>query len=199
MGGWSETFGRTDCRDPDPVLTMAMPETVSMDSVMRIVTEALNRQQESFMKMMEDRDFGHRRNETVGENAGNGPGDTQVVMATEGTRGTGEKEKEKATGCSYKTFLACKPPEFVGTTEPVKCIYWLKEMEMAFEASECNENQRVGFASHLLKGEALDWWDLIRSSLAPGDLAQLSWVEFKRKLLKKLSGLSTRSRMSSAE
>ena len=113
--------------------------------------------------MMEDRDFSHRRNETVGENAGNGSGGAELVVVTEETRVIGGKEKEKASGCSYKTFLSCKPPEFAGTTESIRCIHWLKEMEMAFDASKYNENQRVKYASHMLKGEALDWWDLICS------------------------------------
>ena len=56
---------------------------------------------------------------------------------------------------------------------------------MAFEAIECNDNQRVKFASHLLKGEALTWWNLTRSFLMPGVLARLSWPEFKKKLLEK--------------
>jgi len=58
-------------------------------------------------------------------------------------------------------------------------------MEMAFDACEFHENQRVKYPSHLLKDDALDWWDVIHSSLAPADLARLSWAEFKRKLLEK--------------
>ena len=49
-----------------------------------------------------------------------------------------------------------------GTAEPVKCMYWIKEMEMDFKASECDDNHRVKFASHLLKGDALTWWNLTR-------------------------------------
>ena len=56
---------------------------------------------------------------------------------------------------------------------------------MAFDASECHENQQIKYASYMLKGEALDWWELIHSSLTPTNLARISWTEFKEKLLEK--------------
>ncbi|KAJ9558688.1 hypothetical protein OSB04_013302 [Centaurea solstitialis] len=159
----TEHVPRVDLEDPNPLLTEVTPETRMFDNVMKAVAEAMNKQQESFVKMLEDREASQRRNEAVGENAGNGSGDAEVVVATGVTRMTGEKEKAKAKGCSYKNFLGCKPPEFCGCNEPITCLYWLREMEMAFEASECNDSQRVKFASHLLKGEALTWWNLTRT------------------------------------
>ena len=124
--------------------------------------------------MLEDRDTSQRCHEAMWENTGNGSWGAEVVVAMEETWVTGDKAKERMHGCSYKMFLACKPPEFAGTTELVKCICWIKEIEMAFEASECNDNQRVNFASHLLTGEALTWWNLTCTSLTPGVLARLS-------------------------
>ena len=88
----------------------------------------------------------------------------------------------------YKTFLSCKPPEFAGTTEPIRCIRWLKEMETIFDACDCLENQRIKYATRLLKDETVDWWELIRSSLTPENLARLSWAEFKEKLMEKYCG-----------
>ncbi|KAJ9551398.1 hypothetical protein OSB04_015443 [Centaurea solstitialis] len=183
LGGGPEHVPRFNLEDP--VLTEVTPEMRMFDNVMKAVNEAMNKQQESFVKMLEDREASQRRNEAVGENAGNGSGDAEVVVVTEETRITGDKEKEKAKakGCSYKNFLGCKPPEFRGCSDPVVCMYWLREMDMAFEASECDASQRVKFASHLLKGEALTWWNLTRSSLTPEVYARLSWAEFKKKML----------------
>ena len=97
-----------------------------MDTVTRVVVggmnrqqEAMNRQQASFMKMMEDRDISHRHHETIGENAGNGSGTIEAVEVTEETRETGVKEKGRVSGCSYKGFMSCKPSEFAGTAELV--------------------------------------------------------------------------------
>ncbi|KAJ9557680.1 hypothetical protein OSB04_012294 [Centaurea solstitialis] len=183
LGGGPEHVPRVNLEDREPVLTEVTPEMRMFDNVMKAVNEAMSKQQESFMKMLEDRDTSNRRHETVGENASTASGDAEVVVVTEETRVTGEKAKAK--GCSYKNFLGCKPPEFRGCSEPIACLYWLREMEMAFEASECDDSQRVKFASHLLKGEALTWWNLTRSSLTPEVYARLSWAEFKKKMLEK--------------
>ncbi|KAJ9535369.1 hypothetical protein OSB04_un001516 [Centaurea solstitialis] len=185
LGRGTEHVPRVNLEDPNPLLTEVTPETRMFDNMMKAVAEAMNKQQESFVNMLEDREASQRRNEAVGENAGNGSGDAEVVVVTEETRMTGEKEKAKAKGCSYKNFLGCKPPEFRGCNEPITCLYWLREMEMAFEASECDDSQRVKFASHLLKGEALTWWNLTRSSISPEVYARLSWADFKKKILEK--------------
>ncbi|KAJ9544097.1 hypothetical protein OSB04_023804 [Centaurea solstitialis] len=185
LGRGPKYIPRVNLEDPNPVLTEVTPETRMFDNVMKVVAEAMNKQQESFVKMLEDCEASQCRNKAVGENAGNGSGGAEVVAVTEETWMTGEKEKAKAKGCSYKNFLGCKPPEFRGCNEPITCMYWLREMEMAFEASECDDSQRVKFASHLLKGEALTWWNLTRSSLTPEVLARLSWGDFKKKMLEK--------------
>ncbi|KAJ9556056.1 hypothetical protein OSB04_010670 [Centaurea solstitialis] len=177
LGGGPEYVPRVNLEDPNPVLTEVTLETRMFDNIMKAVAKAMNKQQESFVKMLEDREASQRRNEAVGENAGNDSGDAEVVVVTEKTRMTGEKEKAKAKGCSYKNFLGSKPLEFHGCNEPITCMYWLREMEMAFEA--------IKFASHLLRGEALTWWNLTRSSLTPEVLARLSWGEFKKKMLEK--------------
>ncbi|KAJ9538872.1 hypothetical protein OSB04_031605 [Centaurea solstitialis] len=187
LGGGTEHIPRVNLEDPNPLLTEVTPEMRMLDNVMKAVNEAMSKQQESFMKMLEDRDTSNRRHETVGENAATASGDAEVVVVTEETRITGDKAKEKAKtkGCSYKNFLGCKPPVFRGCSDPVVCMYWLREMEMAFEASECDSSQRVKFPSHLLKGEALTWWNLTRSSLTPEVYARLSWADFKKKMLEK--------------
>ncbi|KAJ9555800.1 hypothetical protein OSB04_010414 [Centaurea solstitialis] len=187
LGGGPEHVPRVNLEDREPVLTEVTPEMRMLDNVMKAVNEAMSKQQESFMKLLEDRDTSNRRHETVGENAATASGDAEVVVVIEETRVTGDKAKEKAQakGCSYKNFLGCKPPEFRGCSDPVVCLNWLREMEMAFEASECDSSQRVKFASHLLKGETLTWWNLTRSSLTPEVYARLSWAEFKKKTLEK--------------
>nr|GEV90988.1 hypothetical protein [Tanacetum cinerariifolium] len=60
-------------------------------------------------------------------------------------------------GCSYKSFMNCKPSEFYGDSNPVIVTKWLREIEDIFEISECSPRQRVKYAFHLLKGEARHW------------------------------------------
>ncbi|KAI3715724.1 hypothetical protein L6452_22710 [Arctium lappa] len=56
-------------------------------------------------------------------------------------------------------------------------------MQMAFGSSECGDDQRVKFGTQLLRDMALTWWNVIQSTLSPTVLAQLTWDEFKVKLL----------------
>ncbi|KAI3678050.1 hypothetical protein L6452_37329 [Arctium lappa] len=53
------------------------------------------------------------------------------------------RNKVKAKGCTYKAFLGCNPKDFSGSANPVACMYWMKELEMDFESSECDVSQRV--------------------------------------------------------
>ncbi|PWA53438.1 hypothetical protein CTI12_AA444120 [Artemisia annua] len=71
-------------------------------------------------------------------------------------------EEAQRDGCSYKSFLNCKPNEFHGESDPVIVTNWLKEIEDIFEISECSPGQRVKYASHFLKGEARHWWNMIK-------------------------------------
>ena len=111
----------------------------------------------------------------------------EAVGVTKETRVTGVKEKGQVSGWSYKTFLSCKPSEFVGVAEQVKCIHWLKEMETVLEPCECYHDQLVKFALRLLKVEALGWWELTYAPLTPETLAKLTWSNFNKKMLEKYS------------
>ncbi|GKB85290.1 zinc finger, CCHC-type, retrotransposon gag domain protein [Tanacetum coccineum] len=69
--------------------------------------------------------------------------------------------------CSYKSFLNCKPSEFHRDSDPVIVTNWLREIEDIFKISEYSPRQRVKYASHLLKGDARHWWNMIK--IARGD------------------------------
>ncbi|KAI3757722.1 hypothetical protein L6452_05265 [Arctium lappa] len=146
------------------------------------MTSAMTQQQEFFMKLLEDRDASHRQPETMAENIIVRSGGPNVVTIEEPFA---EGIWTKAKGCTYKAFLGCHPKEFSGSDNSVACMYWLKEVEMAFESSECDLSQRVKFASQLLRGEALIWWNLTRSVLTPEFLAKLTWPVFKEKIMDK--------------
>ncbi|KAI3684861.1 hypothetical protein L6452_34088 [Arctium lappa] len=146
------------------------------------MTSAMTQQQEFFMKLLEDRDVSNRQPETMTENVIVGSGGPNVVTVEEPSA---EGIRSKIKECTYKTFLGCHPKEFAGSDNPVACMYWLKELEMAFESSECDPSQRVKFASQLLRGEALIWWNLTRSALTPEVLAKLTWTVFKEKIMDK--------------
>ncbi|GJT53208.1 zinc finger, CCHC-type, retrotransposon gag domain protein [Tanacetum coccineum] len=82
-------------------------------------------------------------------------------------------------GCTYKAFLNCNPAEFHGDSDPVIVTNWLKEIEDIFEISECSTRQRVKYASHLLKGEARHWWDMIKIARGDDVASVMTWEEFE--------------------
>ncbi|KAI3747026.1 hypothetical protein L6452_09468 [Arctium lappa] len=162
--------------------SMMLAMNVALAQQQLAMTSAMTQQQEFFMKLLEDRDASHRQPETMAENIIVGSGGPNVVTVEEPSA---EGIRTKTKGCTYKTFLGCHPKEFAGSDNPIACMYWLKEVEMAFESSECDPSQRVKFASQLLRGEDLIWWNLTRSVLTPEVLAKLTWSVFKEKIMDK--------------
>ncbi|XP_024977113.1 uncharacterized protein LOC112514741 [Cynara cardunculus var. scolymus] len=132
--------------------------------------------------MLEDRDANNRKHEVVAENVTN--------VGSEGTE-NGIPTQELATidarqvgrVCFYKTFLSCKPPEFVGSDDHVACMNWLQEIEQAFRACECDEGQKAKFGYQMLRGAALTWWNIVISTIEAQELAKMSWTTFKEKVL----------------
>lgn len=88
-------------------------------------------------------------------------------------------EEAQKDGCSYKSFLNCKPTEFHGDIDPVIVTNWLKEIEDIFDISECSHRQRVKYASHLLKGEARNWWNMIKIARGNEVVSTMTWEGFE--------------------
>ena len=113
-------MSRVQIHNALPLIVEATPETRIYDNVMKAMTEAMNRQKELFLKMFEDRDTSQPRNEATGEiNAGNGFGDAEVFVVTEGTRVTGKKKRRKHWGtytkrscCTNRRSLRVLPSQF---------------------------------------------------------------------------------------
>ncbi|XP_024963003.1 uncharacterized protein LOC112503168 [Cynara cardunculus var. scolymus] len=139
-------------------------------------------QQEFFLKMLEDRDANNRKHEAVAENVPNvGSGGTENGIPTQELATIDAREVGRV--CSYKTFLSCKPPKFMGSDDPVACMNWLQEIEQAFRACECDEGQKANIGSQMLRGAALTWWNIVISTTESQELAKMSWTTFKEKVL----------------
>ena len=83
---------------------------------------------------------------------------------------------------TFKQFQSVKPPEFDGSTDPIKATTWLKEIEKAFVLVKVGEDQKTDFASYLLKGEANYWWE---SKKALEGEEVIAWDRFKELFLEK--------------
>ncbi|KAI3669066.1 hypothetical protein L6452_40287 [Arctium lappa] len=114
--GRVETVPRVSLVTDNPVIQEVDPQFAMIANFLQMMNTAMDKRDERLMKMSEDRDAGNRRPEAVADN---------TLM---GSGGTGN------------------PSEFSGATNPVACMKWFQEIELAFKSSECRETQKVRFA-----------------------------------------------------
>ncbi|KAI5404186.1 hypothetical protein KIW84_051360 [Lathyrus oleraceus] len=62
---------------------------------------------------------------------------------------------------------------------------WLKEIERIFRVTECADNQKVRFGTHMLSEEADDWWVATRTELEAAGNAEITWAVFRERFLRK--------------
>ncbi|KAJ0483468.1 putative nucleotidyltransferase, Ribonuclease H [Helianthus annuus] len=94
-----------------------------------------------------------------------------------------EKSGERK-GCSYKEFMACKPPIYNGEVDPIICQRWLGDIEGVFERTHCDESDFVAYGTGQLRGQAKDWWDNKKNEIGAEAAKTMTWEEFKTPFLK---------------
>nr|GFB20982.1 hypothetical protein [Tanacetum cinerariifolium] len=82
-------------------------------------------------------------------------------------------------GCSYKTFMNCKPHSFNGTEGVVGLKRWFEKMEQVFEICKCTKDDKVKFAMCTLEGRALTWWNRNVQTLGLANVNQIPWSNLK--------------------
>ncbi|KAI3797696.1 hypothetical protein L1987_32959 [Smallanthus sonchifolius] len=85
-------------------------------------------------------------------------------------------------GCSYKTFQACKPYDFLGKEGGVATLRWT---ESVLAISKCAEEDKVLYASNLFKNFALEWWNALVSAKGRERTYEMSWDSFKDRIKRK--------------
>ncbi|GJT18688.1 reverse transcriptase domain-containing protein [Tanacetum coccineum] len=108
-----------------------------------------------------------------------------MVNADNTNRNTGEREAPVARKCSYKEFMSCQPINFKGSEGAVGLIRWFKRTESVFSCSNCTEDCKVKFATGTLTEEALSWWNSFAQPIGIEEAYKITWVEFKKLLIKK--------------
>ena len=56
-------------------------------------------------------------------------------------------------------FLRLNPQRFSSSPEPIMADDWLRSIGRNLQTVGCTDAERVRFASHLLEGPAVAWWD----------------------------------------
>nr|AAM00970.1 Putative retroelement [Oryza sativa Japonica Group]ABB47126.1 retrotransposon protein, putative, Ty3-gypsy subclass [Oryza sativa Japonica Group] len=79
-------------------------------------------------------------------------------------------------------FLLVRPPTFSSTTNPMEANDWLHAIEKKLNLLQCNDQEKVAFATHQLQGPASAWWDNHMATRPPG--TEVTWAEFCRSFKK---------------
>ncbi|XP_038988015.1 uncharacterized protein LOC120112523 [Phoenix dactylifera] len=81
-------------------------------------------------------------------------------------------------GRSIAEFRKLAPPAFKGTTDPQEAEHWLDEMEKAFRAMGCTEEERVIYATYMLQDRAHHWWESVERTMIQ-DIGTVTWAGFR--------------------
>ncbi|KAJ9546782.1 hypothetical protein OSB04_019325 [Centaurea solstitialis] len=104
----------------------------------------------------------------------------QVQTATAGrVNEAGSSQTGHTRNVTFKDFMACQPPNFLGEKGSVISSRWVSEVEGAFLTSFSPAEVKVRFAANLLRKAAKDWWNVMSSSRTPEQVAAMTWEEFK--------------------
>ncbi|KAL4571465.1 hypothetical protein LXL04_018225 [Taraxacum kok-saghyz] len=87
--------------------------------------------------------------------------------------------------CTIEDFMVCRPKEFQGEKDPKVTMRWIAEIEQVLRVCRCEGDMKVTFASQMLKGDALTWWNTLTTNLGGEEVASFTWAEFVRRLKSK--------------
>ncbi|GKD89709.1 reverse transcriptase domain-containing protein [Tanacetum coccineum] len=96
-----------------------------------------------------------------------------------------EREALVARKCSYKEFVSRQPINLKGLEGAVGLIRWFERTESIFSCSNYTEDCKVKFAIGTLTKEALSWWNSFVQPIGIEEAYKITWVEFKKLLIKK--------------
>ncbi|XP_038985537.1 uncharacterized protein LOC120111734 [Phoenix dactylifera] len=81
-------------------------------------------------------------------------------------------------GRSIAEFRKLAPPAFKGTTDPQEAEWWIDEMEKAFRAMGCTEEEKIRFATYMLQDRAHHWWESVERTMMQ-DAGYVTWPGFR--------------------
>ncbi|GKA93832.1 reverse transcriptase domain-containing protein [Tanacetum coccineum] len=108
-----------------------------------------------------------------------------MANADNTNRNTREREAHVARKCSYKEFMSCQPINFKGSEGAVRLIRWFERTESVFSRSNYTKDCKVKFTTGTLTEEALSWWSSFAQPIGIEEAYKITWVEFKKLLIKK--------------
>ncbi|GAB2228224.1 hypothetical protein Droror1_Dr00010054 [Drosera rotundifolia] len=67
-------------------------------------------------------------------------------------------QQAPTSGMKMKEFLGLGPPSFDGARDHMTAKLFILELEKIFQVLQCCEEEKVNFATFMLKGKATVWW-----------------------------------------
>ncbi|CAN6339112.1 unnamed protein product [Urochloa humidicola] len=77
----------------------------------------------------------------------------------------------------HAEFMTHRPPTYSHSADPLDADDWLKSVEKMLNIAQCNDREKVLYASGCLEGTAGDWWDAYTAAHANPDT--ITWQEFR--------------------
>jgi hypothetical protein len=77
----------------------------------------------------------------------------------------------------HRDFMSHHPPAFSHAVDPLNADDWLNVIGKKLDITQCNDQEKVLYASGRLEGAASDWWDVFRATHANVDA--ITWQEFQ--------------------
>lgn len=96
--------------------------------------------------------------------------------------------QEVVNACEYSKvstidkFIRLQPPTFVGGADPLVAEEWIARMEKTFKYVNCTEEEKVDFATFMLREDASNWWHCACGSLKNKG-SPIGWEHFKTMFL----------------
>jgi hypothetical protein len=59
----------------------------------------------------------------------------------------------------HREFMSHNPPTYSHSVDPLDADDWLKTINKMLNITQCNDREKVLYASVRLEGAASDWWD----------------------------------------
>ncbi|GJZ39479.1 putative reverse transcriptase domain-containing protein [Tanacetum coccineum] len=82
--------------------------------------------------------------------------------------------------CTFAGFMKCNPNAFHDTEGAVELRRWFEKTKSVFRISECVEGKKVKFATAILQGPALTWWNAKVTTMGLETVNQMPWTEMKQ-------------------
>jgi hypothetical protein len=73
----------------------------------------------------------------------------------------------------HRDFMSHHPPAFSHAIDPLDADDWLKVIGKKLDITQCNDREKVLYASGRLEGSASDWWDAFTAAHANTDTITL--------------------------